>query len=71
MALFAGACSIHPELANQNGQVSKAKLLELQRGWRGPLEKGLLYKILLGELELAVPGLLACLSRIGNASVND
>ena len=47
---------------------SKAKLLELQPSWREPLEKSCLYKIIPGELELAVPGLLACLSRIGNAS---
>jgi hypothetical protein len=68
MVTFAGARSIHPELADQHGQVSKAKLLELQPSWTEPLEKGLIYKVLPGELELAVPGLLACLSRIGNAS---
>lgn len=60
--------SVHPELADANGRISKAKLLEAQPSWREPLEKGVLYKIIPGELELAVPGLLACLSRIGNAS---
>jgi hypothetical protein len=63
-----GGRSIHAELADQHGQVSKAKLLEMQPSWTEPLEKGVLYKVLPGELELAVPGLLACLSRIGNAS---
>ena len=63
-----GARSVHPALADSNGMVSKAKLLELQPSWRDPLENGLVYKILPGELELAVPGLLACLSLLGNAS---
>jgi hypothetical protein len=63
-----GGRSIHAELADQHGQVSKAKLLEMQPSWTEPLEKGVLYKVLPGELELAVPGLLGCLSRIGNAS---
>lgn len=60
--------SIHPELADAQGYVSMAKLLEAQPSWRAPLEQGVLYKIIPGELELAVPGLLACLSRLGNAS---
>ena len=62
--------SVHPELADSSGHISKSKLLEAQPSWREPLEKGVLYKIIPGELELAVPGLLACLSRIGNASHN-
>ena len=60
--------SIHPELADAQGNVSMAKLLAAQPSWRAPLEQGVLYKIIPGELELAVPGLLACLSRLGNAS---
>ena len=63
-----GALSIHEELADATGNVSKAKFLEMQPSWEEPLEKGVSYKILPGELELEVPGLLACLSRIGNAS---
>lgn len=63
-----GAKSIHEKLADSMGNVSKAKLLELQPSWQDPLQNGLLYKILPGELELAVPGLLACLSLLGNAS---
>jgi len=68
MVLIEGTRSIHPELSDQHGYVSKAKLLEMQPSWAEPLEKGLVYNILPGELELAVPGLLSCLSRIGNAS---
>lgn len=63
-----GGRSIHPELADANGMVSKAKLIELQPSWEEPLKNGLLYKVIPGELELEVPGLLACLSRVGNAS---
>lgn len=68
MVLDGRVRSIHPELADAQGFVSKAKLLEAQPSWREPLEKGVLYKIIPGELELAIPGLLACLSRLGNAS---
>lgn len=67
LAKFGGK-SVHPELAGPDGQVSLSKLLEKQPSWRKPIEKGLLYRCLPGELELAVPGLLACLSRGGNAS---
>ena len=67
LAKFGGR-SVHPELCGPDGQVSLSKLLEKQPSWKTPLEKGLLYRCLPGELELAVPGLLACLSRGGNAS---
>ena len=67
LAKFGGKC-VHPELQGSDGQVSLSKLLEKQPSWKGPIEKGLLYRCLPGELELAVPGLLACLSRGGNAS---
>ena len=49
-------------------RMAKAKLLEAQPSWKEPLEQGVLYEIIPGELKLAVPGLLTCLSRIGNAS---
>jgi hypothetical protein len=68
LAKFGGAKSIHAKLAGPDGKVSQAKLLELQPSFKEPLEQGVLYKVIPGELELAVPGLLACLSRIGNAS---
>jgi hypothetical protein len=67
LAKFGGR-SVHPQLAGPDGQVSLNKLLEKQPSWREPIEKGLCYRCLPGELELAVPGLLACLSRGGNAS---
>ena len=67
LAKFGGK-SVHPELRGPDGQVSLSKLLEKQPSWKGPIEKGLKYRCLPGELELAVPGLLAALSRGGNAS---
>ena len=67
LAKLGGTC-VHPELQGPDGQVSLSKLLEKQPSWKAPIEKGLLYRCLPGELELAVPGLLACLSRGGNAS---
>ena len=63
-----GAQAVHEQLAGADGKLSKSKLLDLQPSWREPLDHGLLYKVLPGELEIAVPGLLACLSRVGNAS---
>lgn len=63
-----GALGMHPDLCDEHGRISKAALLEKQPSWEAPLKHGLKYKVLPGELELAVPGLLSCLSRIGNAS---
>jgi len=67
IAKFA-ARAIHPELSGADGRVSKAKFLSMQPSWKQLLEKGVGMKTIPGELELAVPGLLACLSRVGNAS---
>lgn len=62
-----GAASPHKSLVDKHGQVSKAMLLQHQPSWEQPLEHGLLYRIFPGELEIEVPGLLAALSRMGNA----
>ena len=62
------ALGMFPELCDKDGRVSKAAFLEQQPSWEEPLKHGLKYQVMPGELELAVPGLLACLSRIGNAS---
>ena len=62
-----GARSIHKSLADTHGNVSKAMLLQQQPSWEKPLEQGLVYRVFPGELELEVPGLLAALSRLGNA----
>ena len=62
-----GARSPHKSLCDAHGQVSKAVLLQHQPSWQEPLEQGLMYRIFPGELEIAVPGLLAALSRMGNA----
>ena len=67
LAKFGGR-SVHPELAGPDGQVSKAKFLALQPSWTPLLQHGVTIQVMPGELELAVPGLLACLSRVGNAS---
>lgn len=64
-----GSCrSIHPELAGPGGDISINKVLELQPSFRQPLEEGVVYQVIPGELELAVPGLFQVLSRVGNAS---
>ena len=62
-----GALSPHKSLCDIHGQVSKAVLLQHQPSWQEPLEQGLYYNIFPGELEIEVPGLLAALSRMGNA----
>ena len=62
-----GASSPHKSLVDQHGLVSKAMLLQYQPSWQQPLEQGLMYRIFPGELEIEVPGLLAALSRMGNA----
>lgn len=67
LAKFGGK-SIHPELAGPDGQVSKTKFLALQPSWTKLLENGVGMKVIPGELEIEVPGLLSCLSRVGNAS---
>ena len=63
-----GAKSIYDEIAGPDGRISRAKFLALQPSWQPLLDKGVKVKVLPAELEMAVPGLLACLSRIGNAS---
>ena len=62
-----GANSPHPSLCDAHGRVSKSVLLQHQPSWQQPLEQGLMYTIFPGELEVEVPGLLAALSRVGNA----
>ncbi len=63
-----GGKSIYDEIAGPDGRVSRAKFLALQPSWAPLLDRGVKVKVLPAELEMAVPGLLACLSRTGNAS---
>lgn len=62
-----GSASPHDKLCDAHGRVSKSVLLQHQPSWQQPLEQGLMYTIFPGELEVEVPGLLAALSRMGNA----
>lgn len=64
-----GAKSMHPHLA-VDGNVSKEIILELAPSLRDPIENGVEYDIIPGELCLAVPKLMETLSRHGN-SFND
>jgi hypothetical protein len=61
-----GCRSIHPKLSGPNGLISKHKVLELQPSLQDPIENGVMYEIIPGELCLAVPGLFDVLSRVGN-----
>jgi len=63
-----GCKAVHPNLAGADGQVSVAKILELQPSLKAPLLEGVAYDIIPGELCVAVPGLFECLSRLGVAS---
>jgi hypothetical protein len=60
--------SIHPEIADSHGRVSKNKLVELQPSLNDPFERGCWYQVIPGELELQCPGIFALLSCMGNAS---
>ena len=62
-----GCKSIHPKLAGPNGNISLHKVLELQPSLSEPINNGVMYDIIPGELCIAVPGLFQVLSRIGNA----
>lgn len=62
-----GCKSIHPMLAGPDGKISLHKVLDLQPSLADPIENGVMYDIIPGELCIAVPGLFQVLSRIGNA----
>jgi hypothetical protein len=61
-----GCKSIHPKLSGPTGMISKHKVLELQPSLQDPIENGVYYDIVPGELLLAVPKLFDVLSRVGN-----
>ena len=63
-----GCRSIHPEIADSHGRVSKNKLVELQPSLKDPFDNGCWYQVIPGELELQCPGIFALLSCMGNAS---
>ena len=61
-----GAKSVHAHLAGSDGMVSKEVICELAPSLRDPLENGVMYDIIPGELAVAVPKLMETLSRNGN-----
>ena len=63
-----GALCSHAELADVHGRISMAKVCELQPTLKPVLEHGAQYSVIPGDLEVAVPGLMQVLSRLGNAS---
>ena len=65
-----GAKATNPKLANEDGNISVAKLTELQPSLAEPLSKGCPYDVVPAELVLACPRLMEVLSRAGNAGNN-
>ena len=60
-----GAKSMHPHLA-LDGVISREICCELAPSLREPFKNGVMYDVIPGELALAVPNLMAVLSRNGN-----
>ncbi len=51
-----GCRSIHAEIADSHGRVSRNKLVELQPSLNDPFDHGCWYQVIPGELELQCPG---------------
>jgi hypothetical protein len=60
--------SAHPEIANSNGEISMSKVLEKQPSLKEPLEKGVMVRVLYGEVERLVPRIFSMFSRLGNVT---
>lgn len=67
-AIKFGCQAIDPAVADEQGRVSAAKVVEKQPSLKAPLDDGVMVTVMPGELELACPGLFSVLSEIGNVS---
>ena len=56
--------SARPEMATHVGEISMRNIIQSQPSMRKPLEEGVLIKVLHGQVEKAVPGLFAMVSRV-------
>lgn len=63
-----GAKCVHPALDSGDGTVSMARIIEQKPSFRDPLEKGMVYTVIHGDLVTACPKLMHVLSRAGNVS---
>ena len=61
-----GAKSVHAHLAGPDGMVSKEVICELAPSLRDPIDNGVYYDVIPGELAVACPTLMETLSRNGN-----
>ena len=63
-----GCRTSDPNVADDSGRVSMAKVIQKQPSMRTPLETGVTIMVLPGELEVACPGVFKLLSEVGNVS---
>ena len=61
-----GAKTVYKQLASGDGLISKEIICDLAPSFRSPLDNGVLYDVMPGQLALEVPKLMSTLSRNGN-----
>ena len=63
-----GSRGIHPQLCDSFGQISKAKIVDMQPSMQAPIDNGMLYTVVRWQIIESCPKLMDILSRTGNAS---
>lgn len=68
--LLEGATAVYPDMAGSDGKLSAAKVIAAKPSFARPLQEGVPFDLVPGELCIAVPRLMEVLSRIGNNANN-
>ena len=63
-----GSRGIHPQLCDDSGMISKAKIIDMQPSMQAPVDTGIIYNVVRWQPNVSCPRLMEILSRTGNAN---